>query len=185
MNRITTLDFAILGLLSQASRSGYAIRKAFETTALGNYSSSPGTIYPAIHKLKKLGFIAQASDESDNKRLLSITEEGKNILKDWLTQPIAEADITKGSNILILKFAFMDHLVAPTDKLVFLQSFIQHTENYLMYLKSYHQQESGAMPLQGRLAFEYGIASFEAQLKWAKYALKELKNINDATHETT
>ena len=169
--RITTLDFAILGLLIQAPRSGYAIRKAFETTALGNYSSSPGSIYPAIHKLKKLGFIRQASAESDNNRFLDITEEGKKALKDWFTQPLSEADIAKGSNILMLKFAFMDDLVAPADQLLFLQSFIQHTENYLMHLKAYHQQESGAMPLHGRLAFEYGINSFETQLNWAKSAL--------------
>ena len=183
--RITTLDFAILGLLSQSPRSGYAIRKEFETTALGNYSSSPGTIYPAIHKLKKLGLMAQASDESENKRLLHVTAAGKKMFKDWLIQPVSEADIAKDSHILILKFAFMDHLAAPADKLVFLQSFIQHTANYLSYLKSYHQQASNAMPLHGRLAFEYGIASFETQLKWAKSALKQLKKTNDTTHETT
>lgn len=172
--RITTLDFAILGLLIRKPQSGYAIRKAFETTALGNYSSSPGSIYPAIHKLKKLGFIRQASAESEDNRLLDITEEGKKALKDWLTQPISEDEIAKGSHILILKFASMD-LVDTADQLAFLHSFIQHTENYLKHLKAYHQQASGKMPLHGRLAFEYGISSFEAQLTWAKTALKQLK----------
>ena len=172
--RITTLDFAILGLLIRKPQSGYAIRKAFETTALGNYSSSPGTIYPAIHKLKKLGFIRQASAKSEDNRLLDITEEGKSALKDWLIQPLSATDISKSSNVLILKFASMD-LVDPADQLTFLQSFIQHTENYLKHLKAYHQQASGSMPLHGRLAFEYGISSFEAQLTWAKSALKQLK----------
>ena len=172
--RITTLDFAILGLLIQEPRSGYALRKVFENTAMGNYSSSPGSIYPAINKLKKQGFIRQASGERDNNRALEITEEGKKVFKNWLTQPISETDIAKSSDILVLKFAFMDHAIDHADQVIFLQSFVRHTENYLSYLKSYHQQASSAMPLHGRLAFEYGIVSFEAQLKWGKSALKQL-----------
>jgi DNA-binding PadR family transcriptional regulator len=182
--RITTLDFAILGLLVQEPRSGYALRKVFENTAIGNYSSSPGSIYPAINKLKKQGFIRQASSEMDNNHALEIIEEGKKVFKNWLTQPISEADIAKSSDILILKFAFMYHTIDHANQLVFLQSFIQHTANYLMNLKTYHQEESKAMPLHGKLAFEYGIASFEAQLKWAKSALQQLKIISNTSYET-
>jgi len=49
----TLLDYAILGLIQDHALSGYAIRKMFEETALGHYSSSPGTIYPALNRLQK------------------------------------------------------------------------------------------------------------------------------------
>ena len=35
--------------------SGYDLRKVFEETALGNYSSSPGAIYPALSRLEQQG----------------------------------------------------------------------------------------------------------------------------------
>ena len=55
----TLLDYAILGLIQDRPLSGYAIRKLFEETALGNYSSSPGTIYPALKRLQKLELISK------------------------------------------------------------------------------------------------------------------------------
>ena len=55
--RTTTVDFIILGLLQEQTLTGYGIRMIFENTAIGSYSSSPGTVYPAINKLKKMGFI--------------------------------------------------------------------------------------------------------------------------------
>ncbi len=53
----TLLDYAILGLIQNQPLSGYAIRKLFEETALGNYSSSPGTIYPALSRLQKFDLV--------------------------------------------------------------------------------------------------------------------------------
>ena len=42
---MTPLSYALLGLMQMEPRSGYALRKVFETTPLGGYSSSPGSIY--------------------------------------------------------------------------------------------------------------------------------------------
>ena len=56
MPRLSSLDCAILGLLSRRPGSGYDIRRVFQTTALGRYSDSPGSIYPAIKRLNRPGF---------------------------------------------------------------------------------------------------------------------------------
>lgn len=170
--RITNLDYSILGLLLAAPMTSYAIRMIFETTAMGNYSSSPGTIYPATKKLKKLDLLIQRNKKS---RLLEITNEGKLQLKLWLTRQISINEISKSSHILILKFAFMDHLVSKKEKESFLESFAILTKAYLTSLEKYHESEGNQMPLHGRLSFEYGIASFKSQLSWAKSALKIIK----------
>jgi len=49
--QITVLGYALLGLLQQKAQSGYELRKVFAETAMGNYSSSPGAIYPALERL--------------------------------------------------------------------------------------------------------------------------------------
>ena len=172
--RITTLDFSILGLLLSRAMTAYAIRMIFKTTAMGNYSSSPGTIYPATHKLRKLGLIVR---ETKDNGLLKITNEGKAQMKAWLTQSITMEEVAKSSHILILKFAFMDYLVSQKEKESFLESFLVLTKTYLKSLKAYHQSDEGIqMPLHGRLSFDYGIANLKTQLSWVKSTLEIIKN---------
>ena len=139
---------------------------------MGNYSSSPGTIYPAVKKLQKLELIVSETQKSGS---LKITEEGKKQMKGWLTEPITIEMIAKGSNVLILKFAFMDHLVSHKEKVVFLQSFQELTKTYLKSLEAYSESDEAAkLPLHGRLSFEYGLASLKTQLNWIKSTLKTI-----------
>jgi len=162
----TTLDYAILGLLTANPMTTYAIRKAFEETAIGNYSSSPGSIYPAVSRLRKLKLVVNTKEKSNTK--IEISEKGKATIKEWLTCPIQTAEIAKDSSLLILKFAFMDNLVTKKQKINFLNSLVEKTSAYLQSLENYHRDHAEMMPLHGRLAFEFGIANFKTQLSWAK-----------------
>ena len=42
----TSLEYALLGLIHMQPQSGYDLRKIFETTPMGHYSSSPGAMAP-------------------------------------------------------------------------------------------------------------------------------------------
>ena len=64
----TPLEFALLGLMHPEPMSGYDLRKIFMTTALGNYSSSPGAIYPALRRLEKAGLVKGREDRSTTLR---------------------------------------------------------------------------------------------------------------------
>ena len=140
---------------------------------MGNYSSSPGTIYPATRKLQKLGFIVQ---ETKKNGLLKITDEGKIRMKSWLTQPLTSEMVTKEFHVLILKFAFMDHLVSQQEKVTFLESFSQLTKTYLKSLEAYGQSEEALqLPVHSRLSFEYGFANLKTQLSWIRSTLKTIK----------
>ncbi|NIP16888.1 MAG: hypothetical protein GWM87_01035, partial [Xanthomonadales bacterium] len=39
---LTVLEFALMGLVHQEPRSGYELKKIFETTPMAHCSSSPG-----------------------------------------------------------------------------------------------------------------------------------------------
>lgn len=171
----TSIDFAILGLVYQEPRTGYGIRMVFETTALGNYSSSPGTIYPALKRLSKLGLIESLPQEEGRKNIFHLTESGKKTLQTWLTQPLVQKDIEKKKEELFLRFAFMDDLVSPSQKIIFLQSFHDLLQDYIQQLEAYHQMAFEQLPLHGRLAFEHGIATYKTSLNWCKETLHYFK----------
>lgn len=170
----TLLDFAILGLIQNHPLSGYAIRKLFEETALGNYSSSPGTIYPALNRLQKFEFVKKTAQGKASKTCFEITTTGIQILQNWCSKPVEKIEVEKKTDELLLRFGFMESLVDQNQKINFLTSFHDLVNIYIKELQAYYDKESNNMPLHGRLAFQYGIDSNKTTLKWCKKAITQL-----------
>ncbi|WP_245444753.1 PadR family transcriptional regulator [Pseudaminobacter soli (ex Li et al. 2025)] len=74
------LRLVVLGLIAEEPRHGYDIIKALEAKFQGAYSPSPGAIYPMLQMLEEADLVS--SQTEGNKRLYSITEEGKAYLAD-------------------------------------------------------------------------------------------------------
>jgi DNA-binding PadR family transcriptional regulator len=170
----TLLDYAILGLIQDQPLSGYAILKLFKETALGNYSSSPGTIYPALKRLQKFELVKKQAKDENGKACFEITTNGILMLKNWFLKPVEKIDVVKKTDELLLRFAFMEVLVNKKQKIIFLTSFRDLLNIYIKELQSYYNIESNKMPLHGRLAFQYGIDSSKTTLKWCKKALSQI-----------
>jgi DNA-binding PadR family transcriptional regulator len=69
------LKFVVLNLLSDRPRHGYEIIKAIEELAGGEYSPSPGVIYPTLTLLEELGQ-ATVTLEQGGKKQYGITAAG-------------------------------------------------------------------------------------------------------------
>ncbi len=174
----TLIDHAILGLISVRGMSGYGIRKVFETTAMGNYSSSPGTIYPALKRLRKLGLAEKLTSKEDGKSKFFITVQGKQIFKAWLTRPLGLNDVARKLDEILLRFAFMDILPGKKPKALFLRSLGNLLGIYIEQLEEFRKKEYDNLPLLGRLSFEHGIESYKTTLKWCKKTLPLFTKIN-------
>ncbi|RFC68305.1 MULTISPECIES: PadR family transcriptional regulator [Mesorhizobium] len=74
------LRLVVLGLIAEEPRHGYDIIKALETKFQGAYSPSPGAIYPMLQMLEEADLVR--SDAEGNKRLYSITDEGRAFLAE-------------------------------------------------------------------------------------------------------
>ena len=74
------LRLVALFFIEQQPRHGYDLIKAVEERSNGVYSPSPGIVYPALTYLEEAGFVTSAVD--GNKKLYTITEEGKSHLED-------------------------------------------------------------------------------------------------------
>jgi DNA-binding PadR family transcriptional regulator len=170
----TLLDYAILGLIQDQPLSGYAILKLFKETALGNYSSSPGTIYPALKRLQKFELVKKQAQGENGKACFEITTNGILILKNWFLKPVEKIDVVKKTDELLLRFGFMEALVDKKQRINFLTSFHDLLNIYTKELQTFYNKESNKMPLHGRLAFQYGIDSNKTTLKWCKKAISQL-----------
>ena len=74
------LRLLILQLLQEKPRHGYEIIKAIEEKLGGAYSPSPGAIYPMLQMLEEADLVVSRAD--GNKRLYSITEQGRAYLQE-------------------------------------------------------------------------------------------------------
>ncbi len=74
------LRLIALYLIEQQPRHGYDLIKAIEEKTAGIYVPSPGVVYPALTFLEEAGYVTSVAEA--NKRLYTITDEGKTHLAD-------------------------------------------------------------------------------------------------------
>jgi DNA-binding PadR family transcriptional regulator len=176
--RPSLLEHALLGLVHQQPRSGYALRKVFATTPMAHYSDSPGTIYPALGRLQRRGWIAGAVENGRSlrpQRVFSITARGIEQLKRWLAAEVAVEDVAWRMDDLMLRFAFMDGVLGRDAAIRFLGQLGPAIAEHLRGLERFNAEAAPRMPIAGRLALESGIAGFRAQWRWATQAVRRLE----------
>ena len=174
----TTLEYALLGLLHQQPQSGYDLRKIFATTALGNYSSSPGVIYPALKRLESRGLVTGRIDDAKElrpRKLFEPTKEGKAIFREWLNSGVTQDEVARGLDRLMLRFAFHSVLDDPGATRDFLIELGTHLDSYVEELEAQRKLIPEQAPLQPRLALEAGIEQCKAAARWAHNAAEKFK----------
>ena len=178
---LTSLEFALLGLVHQEDRSGYDLCKIFETTPMGHYSSSPGAIYPALKRLEARGFLVGTLEKSGAtraRRLYSLTADGLRALEAWVAQDVTHEDLVWRTEELLLRFSFMGQLVDRDVVLRFLGQMADGIDALVVGLEAHHRTMAGDLPAgmlpTGRLALEHGMESYRGLARWARRARAEL-----------
>jgi DNA-binding PadR family transcriptional regulator len=75
------LRLVILALVAEKPRYGYEIIKELGERVGGEYSPSPGVVYPTLTMLEEMGY-ASASQDQQGRKLSTLTLEGEKVLAD-------------------------------------------------------------------------------------------------------
>lgn len=110
-----TTGFAVLGLLSAGQElSGYDLKKwADNSIDFFFWSPALSHIYTALRDLEARGLVRHRVVDQDalpNKRLYSITDDGREALTRWLHKAPVEPTVTKHSLLLRV---WLGHLAEP------------------------------------------------------------------------
>ena len=87
---MTTLGYAILGLLSREDLSGYDLTQRMAGRVGYFWSARHSQIYPELAKLEDGGYVTHSvveQRERPDKKVYRITAEGLEDLKEWVTRP--------------------------------------------------------------------------------------------------
>jgi DNA-binding PadR family transcriptional regulator len=178
-SELTTLEYALLGLVSMGPMSGYDVHKVFATTPLAHFSSSPGAIYPALRRLERRGLLEAALDramETRPRRVFSLTSDG-------LRQPVTREEIVSTAGAAILRFSLMGGHLSDTEVVAYLRGWRAELEAYVAELRArWTTAEAQAqMPLHARLALENGLRGFDCELEWTDYAIRQVRGRKQRT----
>jgi PadR family transcriptional regulator, regulatory protein AphA len=93
MPRVNKSQYALLGFLSKRDLSGYDLLRIFERIGPFFWTESNAQVYPMLKKLEQQGMVQSVLDDRSGarqRRIYSITAEGKAHLIDWLNEPLSE-----------------------------------------------------------------------------------------------
>ena len=175
----TLLGYVLLGMLNQLPRSGYDVRMEMETTPVGHFSSSPGSIYPALQLLKKNGLIESEVVHRSRlkpREVFHVSEKGKKALRAWLRKRLTVSDLRDNLSELMLRFRFMEDTVSSAETLQFLTDFRRKAKTYASILNSQTRVQSESSP-HFALALQREIAMVEMHIEWAVQAIEAFEAI--------
>lgn len=93
---MTTLGYAILGLLSSEALSGYDLMQRMKGRVGNFWSARHSQIYPELARLEEGGYVTHSVVEQQDrpdKKVYEITDSGLEALREWVPQPPARRPV--------------------------------------------------------------------------------------------
>jgi len=173
--------YAVMGVLSICPGSGYDIKKFMEGSTSNFWSESYGQIYPILKQLVEEGLAASHAEKQEGKPekyIYTLTEHGKEGLRDWLLESVAYA-IER--NELLLKLFFGAHIPPEKNK----EHVYAFQEFQSQLLKKYEgieralsaEAENDTTLFYPLMTVRYGIHRCRAFLTWCDETLITLHHL--------
>ena len=177
-----SLELALLGLIAEEHpRSGYDLVQTFRLSMVHYWHAHPGQIYPTLDRMERDGWIAGREviqRGRPNKRVYSITAEGRRVLLEWLGSPY---EPFKMKNPPLLKSRFLAHLGADGA----ISKFAEMRDAMATYLEELHgydreiARRGGAYKDVNQMFVYFtlrrGIAFAKGEVEFCEWAMTEIE----------
>jgi DNA-binding PadR family transcriptional regulator len=169
-HRLSTSDWAILAVISEAPTHGFHLAQLFARRAeLGFiWTIQRPQIYRGLEYLEAEGFITplrQEEGEAGPKRTVyTVTKTGKRALTTWLSRPVEH--IREGRSEFLLKLVFLERRKLSSKKLLRAQR-----KQFEHVRKTYEEQRATAKSAE-RIVLKWRLETLHAALRFITQQLK-------------
>ena len=166
------MDYVLLGLLSHEPMTGYEMKKRLDSSLRFFWGGSFGSIYPTLNQLEQegKGTNENASSNVREKISYSITDIGREALKEWLKKP-AEKDEIRYETLLKLFFGNETGFEGAGEHI---ERFEEKCKDELQILRMFEENLSHYLEEDTHkyyyLTVQFGIRTYESYLKWCEEA---------------
>ncbi|MGA2545859.1 MAG: PadR family transcriptional regulator [Rectinemataceae bacterium] len=178
-----SLKHGILGLLTYSPMSGYDLMKAFNQSLKFFWSAQTSQIYRELESLAASGWIETAGESQRGhmvKTVFAITVGGRQELNRWLRDKLEKRERERSPFLLRLFFGSFSGVDSIRE---LAESRKTQAENNAAELRQVLETVIPARRTQTKdelaafcwsQAAEYGLAQFEAEIRWAEACLAKI-----------
>jgi PadR family transcriptional regulator AphA len=173
--RLTTTEYAMLGLLASGESSGYDLARAADRSIRYMWAPSRSQIYKALPRLVALGLATSREVEQrgrPDKAVYRITRAGRATLRAWLEDDTEASQA--GGTVFLLKL-FLAGAAPPEAALRQLEAYRSRLEHRLDAFEGMEREPSDGQTVYDRIALAHGIAQARATLGWVESVRPQLE----------
>lgn len=170
MSRVTgTLGHALLGVLAEGPRTGYALVKHLEQSIAYTWPASHSQVYPELARLREAGLINESAAAPRGGRVYELTEAGLEEVRRWLRDTAPSRTVRDEASLRL----FFLWLLEPAHAEAYLRGEAERARGLLDEFETIEAQPDPDNPKTRayRIALELGLRSARARLEWAEWAL--------------
>lgn len=184
-----SLSHAILGLLTYRPMSGYGLKKIFGKSISHVWEASLSQIYRELSSLEKKGYVSSSikkQEDRPDKKIYTITEEGRNAFQEWLKDFSGTFSSPKRDEFMLR--IFFGSKLEKKQLINEFKQFILQKEQYLKVLieigkniGKYRSEFAIDASLNEEIFWNFtirrGQITLESMIKWAEECIVELEKI--------
>lgn len=184
-----SLGYGILGFLNYGRMSGYDIVKAFDSSLKFFWHAQNSHIYLELKKLEKKGYISGETvvqNDRPNKRLFTITDEGRKAFMDWLAEDVGKESVQFKSAFMMK--VFFGGSLPPAQGIEILKSFRKDCMDYLESMSAipdsisaYGANKESCQSLYWAMTADFGYSFINTCIDWAGRCIEKLEKLNSKT----
>lgn len=181
-----SLKHGLLGLLNYGGVTGYDLSKTFNESLAFFWKAQTSQIYRELNLMEKDGLltsIIEFQTDKPNKRVYTITEQGKEELKNWIHDD-AVGDLTSIKSLYLMKIFFAGNRDIASN-IHFLRKAKNTCENALKEMaaidnsiENYGERvEENINMLYWDMSAEFGREYYKMCIQWAEQCIKRLEEL--------
>ncbi|AMX01461.1 PadR family transcriptional regulator [Microbulbifer thermotolerans] len=180
-----SLRYAVLTLLDIEPGSGYDLKRRFERSVSHFWSASHQQMYRELHRLHDEGLLdctEQPQAGKPDKKIYSLTDRGRQVLKEWVQRPAPAQKIREP--FLVQLFAG-HHLSREQARVAVQRQMDQHRALLATYLEQNEKVLKRDPQLQRRywLAHQTLLLGIEAEKTWLAWGERVLRELDAQVEE--
>ncbi|MCL1983107.1 MAG: PadR family transcriptional regulator [Clostridiales bacterium] len=179
-----SLPYGLLGLLSYQASTGYDLAKIFEDSLNNFWHAQSAQIYRELDRMEQKGWVASRNivqSKRPNKRLYSITDDGRGALHQWLSE--SAPGFERPHEPLLMRVFFGGDV--PEVTLALLKACrsmcLDAAAEYPKRIQANIDHYAAVIPggeknsLYWQMTLEFGIMHTQATAKWAQACIEKLE----------
>jgi DNA-binding PadR family transcriptional regulator len=174
-----SIKFAILGILAERDLHGYELKASFDAKVGEFWSLNFGQIYSTLDRLEKDGLVGhdrQTQDKRPDRKIFSITAQGRIELTQWLSAPIAKVRALRDEFFIKLVFLDKDN---PTAILALIEKqkmlYLRHMNRLTGRKVALKNATDNRDTLTTELLLDAGLFHAEADIRWLTLCEMKIK----------